>query len=454
MIADMVVPFAAAVVALGIVGCIEANRPQFVQEDADTAPEDAEVVQEITPDTTPAEVEVEVGECGNDNDCVQPDATCQEAVCSNSFCVTRPKANNAPCDDGDPCTGAGACSANGCLKGAPEVDGTSCDNDTLFCNGVSTCSGGECVFALPPTCADSGAQCADGAVCSEELGGQCVDLPAADGLACDGPVSPDGSVAIWSCSVGKCVPADMVFVGGGVFSMGCPDDDHCSATGDNEPAYEVRLSPFAIDRTEVSEAEFLRCRDDLDNRGFQCAPRVNEDAAEVLGQKGDMPARWIDWARAEAVCAYQEKRLCTEAEWEFAARGVGNSFYPWGNLPPTCERATFFDEGGPGCNTGQPTLVGAKPLGASTFKALEMAGNVSEWVEDFYRAGVYGDRASGGTSVDPVQSTLDASDSHVVRGGSFRDGVAPIRVFARSAESTQVFDDDLGTRCCLSLTGP
>jgi len=451
MIPSMVVPSVAALVAFGFVGCIQANRPRFVEDTADIDVQDVDVVQETTIDSTPLEVEVEVGECGRDADCAQPPGMCDEAVCANAFCITQPKANNAPCDDGDPCTADGACQTHECIKGRPVVDGTPCDEDDLVCNGSPTCEDGRCVFALPPTCDDSGAQCADGAVCSEELGGQCVDLPAADGLACDGPTSSTGAPAAWACSVGKCVPPDMVFVGGGIFSMGCPDVEHCS--NDDTPVYEVRLSPFAIDRTEVSEAEFTRCREDLDNRGFRCAPRPNEGAA-LGGTQGDsMPLRWIDWSRAETVCAYQEKRLCTEAEWEYAARGVGNSFYPWGNLPPTCERATFFDEGGPGCNTGMPSLVGAKPLGASTFKVLEMAGNVSEWCADYYRAEVYAERA-GATAVDPIQSTLDKSDSHVVRGGSFRDGVAPIRVFVRSAESSQVYDDDLGTRCCLSLTGP
>jgi len=451
MIPAMIVPFVAALVALGLAGCIEPNRPRFVTDLVDTAVEDTEVEQETVEDGVLGEVDTDPGECTGDNDCPRAARACDMLACIDSKCVERPRGNGASCDDGNRCRGDGVCSDGACLPGVEAVvDGTPCDNDELACNGVSTCVNGECVIALPPTCDDSGAQCADGGICSEALGGVCVDLPAADGLACDGPASREG-LAVWKCSAGQCVPPDMVFVAGGVFTMGCPPG-YCSVTNDNAPEHEVRLSPYAIDRTEVSEDEFRRCRDDLDLRGFPCAPRLNEAQDEVTSQAGNAPLRWVDWAGAEAVCAYQDKRLCTEAEWEYAARGVGAAFYPWGNLPPTCERATFFDEGAAGCGTGLPTGVGTKPLGASTFGALDMAGNVSEWCADFYRADVYGTRT--GTPLDPVQQALAGTDSHVVRGGSYTKGVAEIRVFARGAEQSGVADKGLGVRCCLSLNAP
>jgi formylglycine-generating enzyme required for sulfatase activity len=240
----------------------------------------------------------------------------------------------------------------------------------------------------------------------------------------------------------------MVFAHGGTFTMGCPPG-YCD--DDNGPAHEVRLSPFAIDRAEVSEGAYRRCLADADGRGLTCPARPVETEAEVVSQPDEAPLRWVDFARAEAVCAYQSKRLCSEAEWEYAARGTSGAFYPWGNLPPTCDRATFQEGGVAGCGANRPSNVGVKPLGASGIGALDLSGNVLEWVRDFYLDDIYQSRA-GTIPIDPVQTASDGRDAHVVRGGSFRNGIEPLRVFVRSAIGSEIYNDDLGVRCCLSLT--
>lgn len=443
-------------VALLWVGCIDAQAPR-VPRDAEVESPDVEVADggaDAREDGTDAEAgEVDASEavdggCGADAGCAAATSPCRVNTCIDGRCVEGVADEGSACDDGDPCTGAGRCEQGACAAGAPVEDGTSCD-DGFVCNGVSSCQGGQCVIAVPPTCPVPSNPCAAGAVCSEEAGGACVELPAEDGLAC---VGATGAVdaASWRCSRGRCAPPDMVFVPGGVFTMGCPEG-YCGQ--DDGPAHEVRLSPFAIDRTEVSEGAFRRCRDDAEQRGTRCAPRANEAAQEVTGQADEAPLRWVSWAHAASVCAYAGKRLCTEAEWEYAARGTTASFYPWGNLPPTCDRATFFDDGAPGCGSGLPAEVGVKAAGASPWGGLDLAGNVLEWCADFYRADLYATRASV-TVLDPVQGEPWDEPLRVVRGGSYRDGVALLRAFVRAARSPDDYTDDLGVRCCLSLQEP
>ena len=458
LVARNVALILAGCIELCLAGCIESHRPRYALDVVDSAEPDgaeADAAVEVGADATGADASdgAEDGDgaevvCGQGSDCPVSTRACHEFACVGNDCVEQPLGEGSDCDDGDPCTGAGSCHGGECTRGAAVVDGSPCD-DGLVCNGVSTCWSGQCVFAVPPTCPPPSNACADGATCSEALGGACVDLPVADGKACSGPPGALDA-ARWQCNAGRCVPPDMVFVPGGAFTMGCPEG-YCQ--DDNGPAHEVRLSPYAIDRTEVSEGDFRRCKDDADQRGTRCEPRDNEEFGEVTTQSDAMPLRWVDWDQAVAVCAYDGKRLCTEAEWEYAARGTSTAFYPWGNLPPTCLRATFFDDGVPGCGNNAPSEVGAKPAGASPWGAFDLAGNVVEWCLDFYRDDLYGSRV-GVTPLDPVQGEMWDVASHVVRGGSYRDDVQPLRVFVRSSRGTTVYSDDLGVRCCLSLTEP
>ena len=102
----------------------------------------------------------------------------------------------------------------------------------------------------------------------------------------------------------------------------------------------------------------------------------------------DYPVVNVTNDMARTYCSWTGKRLCTEAAWEKAARGTEGRRYPWGNEPASCDRAVMHD-GGDGCGTGTSYPVGSKPLGASPYGALDMAGNVSEWVKDFYSPSYY-----------------------------------------------------------------
>jgi eukaryotic-like serine/threonine-protein kinase len=191
-----------------------------------------------------------------------------------------------------------------------------------------------------------------------------------------------------------------VYVPGGSFVMG-------SDTGRSEeqPAHTVMLSAYWIYQTEVTNAMYALCVE-----AGQCEAPYHSDSKTHRIYYGNAtydnhPVIWIDWAKSNAYCAWAGRRLPTEAEWEYAARGDDERTYPWGDALPTCSLTNQR-----GC-TGDTAAVGSYPDGASPFGVLDMAGNVAEWVSDWY--GSY----PSGTVVDP-QGPM-SGEEYIMRGGSF-----------------------------------
>jgi formylglycine-generating enzyme required for sulfatase activity/serine/threonine protein kinase len=172
----------------------------------------------------------------------------------------------------------------------------------------------------------------------------------------------------------RTAPADgmvQVYVPGGTFPMGSTDGP------DNErPVHDVRLDGFWLDQTEVTNSQYARCV----AAGACRASRYVDDSR----YNGDnYPVVGVDWHNAAAYCAWAGRRLPTEAEWEYAARGPEAFRYPWGDETPGCNIANFKN-----C-VGGAVEVGSYPDGASWVGALDMAGNAWEWVNDWYDAGYY-----------------------------------------------------------------
>jgi formylglycine-generating enzyme required for sulfatase activity len=179
----------------------------------------------------------------------------------------------------------------------------------------------------------------------------------------------------------------MILIDQGTFTMGSDDGE----VGER-PEHEVFVSTYLIDRYEVSArefADFLNARGNADDPFFSAgrhstvvegadgsyAPRKGYDA---------YPANNLTWYGASSYCQWADKRLPTEAEWEKAARGGDVRIYPWGNDPPD-EKLARYDQAWGGEGRGVLTPVDALPAGASYYGAFHMAGNVWEWVGDWYR---------------------------------------------------------------------
>jgi formylglycine-generating enzyme required for sulfatase activity len=160
----------------------------------------------------------------------------------------------------------------------------------------------------------------------------------------------------------------LLYVPAGEFTMG-------SETSDNEkPIHTVNLDAFWIDKTEVTNAMYATCVD-----AGVCNPPSNTISYTRKSYYGDSefaeyPVIYVDWNMAKTYCGWAGRRLPTEAEWEKAGRGTGGNIYPWGNDAPNNSLLNYNSE------VGDTTEVGAYPDGASVYSALDMAGNVWEWV--------------------------------------------------------------------------
>ena len=216
---------------------------------------------------------------------------------------------------------------------------------------------------------------------------------------------------------------------------------------DENPYHRVWLDAYYIDKFEVTVDQYARCA-----RAGKC----QEPGAVgycIWGQpgKGDHPVTCVDWNQAGAYCGWTGKRLPTEAEWEKAARGPEGRIYPWGDRFD-CHRGNFDDEkdrdpdsipGGPDCDGYKTTApVGHFPAGASPYGVMDMAGNVWEWVSDWYGDNYYRDSTSRNPSGPPGGTV------RVLRGGGwYSDAPFILRTSRRGWADPNYQGDHYGFRC-------
>lgn len=241
-------------------------------------------------------------------------------------------------------------------------------------------------------------------------------------------------------------PEGMVCVPAGPFLQGSADGE-----ADEQPERVVTLSVFWIDRLEVTVSQYDACVD----AGVCAAPMLANDHCLLprfrLGEDelADHPVNCVTWLSAGDYCAWVGKRRPTEAEWEKAARGEDGRTYPWGEEPPTCERAVMQEiEGEQGCGASAPAPVGSRPLGASPYGALDMAGNVGEWVEDYYDWSYY-EEAPDEDPMGPETSSFP-TEQRVERGSSFIHSADQLRSARRSRGSATLEAAFVGFRCARS----
>lgn len=248
----------------------------------------------------------------------------------------------------------------------------------------------------------------------------------------------------------------MVYVLPGEFQMGSNEDeinsafDVCTDFWDNcdyerfideQPLHTVVIDGFWIDRTEVTNEQYQKCVE----------TKVCEEPMCWSGSQFndlDQPVVCVTWYQARSYCDWVGGRLPTEAEWEYVARGPTGLLYPWGNAFEGanlnyCDATCGRPRSDIAYNDGQlySAPVGSYPVGASWCGALDMAGNVSEWVADWY--GTYDPKMK----VNPLGSV--AGYSRVIRGGSWFLTRVEARTTWREGILPDNWFDDLGFRCVI-----
>jgi eukaryotic-like serine/threonine-protein kinase len=247
----------------------------------------------------------------------------------------------------------------------------------------------------------------------------------------------------------------LVYVPAGEFLMGSTDEQisaamqDCVAYGNSQndcetslgaesPQHTVYLDGFWIDRSEITNTMYEKCV-----VVGVCDPPYSTSSYSRTSYYGnsqyaDYPVIQRDWNMANAYCDWAGRRLPSEAEWEKAARGTDGRLYPWGDQAPASNLLNY------NLIVSDTTKVGSYPSGASPYGALDMAGNVWEWVNDWYDENYYAN--------SPLENPHGPSSGsfHGLRGGSWNDGSRLVRSVFRCGNNPNCISDNFGFRCALS----
>ena len=233
--------------------------------------------------------------------------------------------------------------------------------------------------------------------------------------------------------------APMILVPAGPFPMGVPKGDRDGGR-DEYPRHEVVLDNYYIDIYEVTHgryAEFVKATGHRTpvNPKYPKRTLWKDRLPDSLAER---PVINVDWQDADAYCRWAGKRLPTEAEWEKAARGTDDRRFPWGNVEPTHKHLNFNQQW-----RGEKTLmpVGSYEAGKSPFGAYDMAGNVWEWVADWYDPLYY----EKSPAVNPKGP--DTGTYKVLRSSGWSVETPLVRLFTRVKSDPTNRNDSTGFRC-------
>jgi serine/threonine-protein kinase len=238
----------------------------------------------------------------------------------------------------------------------------------------------------------------------------------------------------------------LLYIPAGDFLMGATDAEiaqvqqTCSGCNLNEerPQHTVYLDAFWMDQTLVTNRMYAQCV-----QAGRCLPPSDKSSSTRQTYYGNpqfaqYPVIYVSWDDAQTYCGWAGRRLPSEAEWEKAARGTDGRLYPWGSQAPS-ETLVNFNR-----NFKDTTEVGKYPAGASPYGALDMAGNVWEWVNDWFDSNYY--------STSPARNPPGPATGkfHVLRGGSWGISANGLRAAYRTSYDPAILLINVGFRCAVS----
>ncbi len=221
---------------------------------------------------------------------------------------------------------------------------------------------------------------------------------------------------------------NQVYIPAGEFTMGT--DARTGRTGDIQ--HKVYLSAYWIDQFTVTNAMYALCVS-----AGTCRRTATYDTYFGNPAYADYPVHYINWYDAEAYCKWEGGKLPTEAEWEKAARGVNGLRYPWGNAQPDAALLNF------NAAIGSPVSAYSYWAGMSPYGLLNMAGNVQQWVADWYSPDYY-EQSPYKDPAGPANGTLK-----VLRGGGFWDNSKEVQTFFRFRHDPTSSGAHRGIRCAV-----
>ncbi|NJN80002.1 MAG: formylglycine-generating enzyme family protein [Anaerolineales bacterium] len=223
----------------------------------------------------------------------------------------------------------------------------------------------------------------------------------------------------------------LIYIPAGDFTMG--------DNGFDAPIHTVTLDGYWIQQTKVTNRMYEQCV-----KSGSCTSPTQELGGPVFSNPefASHPIVGVTWDQAQAYCTWIQGSLPTEAQWEKAARGLSGNPYPWGSASPSCSLLNFTN-----C-TGRTSNVNVFEFGKSPFGLFDMAGNVFEWVADWYDLNYY----SQSPSANPVGP--QSGQYRVIRGSSFETDdsqiASAIRRFNEQTDSAR----DIGFRCAVNNPQP
>ena len=226
---------------------------------------------------------------------------------------------------------------------------------------------------------------------------------------------------------------EWIFIPAGDFLMGSDD-----GAPDEKPERRVRLSPYLIQKYEVTVHEYMEFVRITSHRS---PLTVRDNANRPFFDHPNKPIVYVSWDDATDYCKWIGGRLPTEAEWEKAARGITGRKWPWGNEA----RSNAANLSGEEDRYRYTAPVGALDHDVSPFGLYDMGGNAREWVSDWY-----GERYYSTAPSENPKGPLEG-DNRVLRGGSWNDTADLARTTARMKMFPDYRDMSIGFRCAKDL---